>query len=309
MPSTQHLLLKQLLASATGTLTGKVPKLAAMRLGFEVLSLGQVMPWNVFLEDANVDGMAAEWARPAAAQAERVLLYLHGGGYVLGSLNTHRGLVGALAQRCELATLAINYRKAPEYPFPAALEDALLAFRWLQKQGYAAHNIMVAGDSAGGGLAFALALALRDAQEALPAAVIGLSPWTDLALPPPVLRRVTHEESQVLEAFEIRGWGPLYAAETPLAHPLLSPVHADLHRLPPLLIQVSDAEVLSDDVVRFANKARAAGTPVTLQVFEGLVHWWHLFWRFVPEARLALDRVANFTHTIWAAQLASKQAA
>lgn len=300
MPSTQHLLLKQLLTAATGPLARRRPRLPSMRLAFELMSFGQLMPWNVFLEDADIEGMPGEWVRPAQAQPGRVLLYLHGGGYVLGSLNTHRALVGTLAQRCGVTALAINYRKAPEYPFPAALDDAQLAYRWLLARGYAPADIMVAGDSAGGGLALALLIALRDAGEPLPAAAIGLSPWTDLLLPAGTLRRVAQEESQVLEALEIRGWGPLYAADTPLAHPLLSPVQADLQGLPPLLIQISDAEVLGDDVQRFAAKARAAGTPVTLQVFEGLVHWWHLFWRFLPEARTALDQVAEFTRQVWA---------
>ncbi|MDU0372377.1 alpha/beta hydrolase [Hymenobacter endophyticus] len=311
MPSTQHLLLKQLLTAGTGPLARHRPRLPAMRLAFELMSFGQLMPWNVFLEDADIEGMPAEWVRPAGADASRVVLYLHGGGYVLGSLNTHRALVGTLAQRCGVTALAINYRKAPEYPFPAALDDARLAYHWLLRQGYAPANIMVAGDSAGGGLALALLLTLRDAAEPLPAAAIGLSPWTDLLLPVGKVRRVAQEESQVLEALEIRGWGPLYAAETPLAHPLLSPVQADLGGLPPLLIQISDAEVLGDDVQRFAAKARAAGTPITLQVFEGLVHWWHLFWRFLPEARTALDQVAAFTRQVWAeaALPASRQAA
>ncbi|RSK31693.1 alpha/beta hydrolase [Hymenobacter metallilatus] len=304
MPSTQHLLLKQVLTAATGPLARRRPRLPAMRLAFELLSFGQLMPWNVFLEDASVEGMPAEWVRPAGADTSRVLLYLHGGGYVLGSLNTHRALVGTLAQRCGVTALAINYRKAPEYPFPAALEDALLAYRWLLAQGYAPTNIIVAGDSAGGGLALALLVALRDAGEALPAAAVGLSPWTDLMLPSGRLRQVCQEESQVLEALEIRGWGPLYAAATSLKHPLLSPVHAHLHGLPPLLIQISNAEVLGDDVQRFAEKARAAGTPVTLQVFDGLVHWWHLFWRLLPEARTALDQVAAFTTSIWSHSLA-----
>ncbi|WP_165768181.1 alpha/beta hydrolase [Hymenobacter amundsenii] len=235
----------------------------------------------------------------AGAPAGRVILYLHGGGYVLGSLNTHRALVGSLAQRCGVAALAINYRKAPEYPFPAALEDALTAYYWLLERGHVPADIIVAGDSAGGGLALALLLALRDAGEPLPAAAVGLSPWTDLKLPAGTLRSICQEESLLLEALEIRSWGPLYAADTPLNHPLISPGRAELHGLPPLLIQISNAEVLGDDVRRFADQARAAGTPVTLQVFDGLVHWWHLFWRFVPEAATALDRVADFTRQVW----------
>ena len=300
MPSVQHHVLKQFLKAATGPLTRRRPRLPAMRLAAELLSFGQLMPWNVLLEDADVAGMPGEWIRPVGAAPGRVLLYLHGGGYVLGSLNTHRSLVGRLAQRCGVTALAINYRKAPEYPFPAALDDAQLAYHWLLNQGYAPSDIIVAGDSAGGGLALALLLALRDTGQRLPAAAIGLSPWTDLALPVGTLRRVCEEESQVLEALEIRSWGPLYAAGTPLTHPWVSPVQAALHGLPPLLIQISNAEVLGDDVQRFAAKARAAGTPVTLQIFDGLVHWWHLFWRFLPEARTALDQVASFTQLVWA---------
>ncbi|WBO82800.1 alpha/beta hydrolase [Hymenobacter yonginensis] len=309
MPSPQHLLLKQFLAAATGPLARQRPRLTTMRLATEAAALFQFVPWNVFLEETDVDGMAAEWLRPAGAPAGRVLLYLHGGGYVLGSLNTHRSLVGVLARSCQLNTLVINYRKAPEYPFPAALDDARLAYDWLLAEGYAAHNIMVAGDSAGGGLALALLLHLRDAGQPLPAAAIGLSPWTDLVLPTATLRQVCREESQLLEALEIRGWGGMYAHETPLAHPLLSPVRAQLHDLPPLLIQISDAEVLHDDVLHFTQKARAVGVPVTLQVFGGLVHWWHLFWRFVPEARLALAQVGDFARGVWAAQEAAQAVA
>lgn len=309
MPSSQHLLLKQFLVAATSPLARQRPCLTTMRLAVEAAAVFQFVPWNVFLEDADVDGMAAEWLRPAGAPAERVLLYLHGGGYVLGSLNTHRALVGALARSCQLNTLAINYRKAPEYPFPAALDDAQLAYDWLLGEGYAPHNIMVAGDSAGGGLALALLLHLRDAGQPLPAAAIGLSPWTDLVLPANVLRQVCREESQLLEALEIRGWGGQYAHNTPLTHPLLSPVRAELHELPPLLIQISDAEVLHDDVLQFTEKARAVGVPVTLQVFGGLVHWWHLFWRFVPEARQALNQAGDFTRSVWAAQQAAQAVA
>jgi monoterpene epsilon-lactone hydrolase len=305
MPSTQHLLLKQFLTAATGPLARNRPRLSAIRLVAEAAALFQFAPWNVFLEDADIEGMAAEWLRPAGAPVRRVLLYLHGGGYVLGSLNTHRALVGSLARRCQLNTLAIHYRKAPEYPFPAALDDARLAYEWLLREGYHAHDIMVAGDSAGGGLALALLISVREAGLPLPAAAIGLSPWTDLVLPAKVLRQACLEESQILEALEIRRWGPLYADATPLSHPLLSPVRARLHDLPPLLIQVSDAEVLRDDVLCFCQKARAAGVPVTLQVFEGMVHWWHLFWRFVPEARQALDQVSEFTRGVWAAQEAA----
>jgi monoterpene epsilon-lactone hydrolase len=300
MPSFQHLLLKQLLTAAAAPLARRKPSVGAMRLAMEAGSLFNFMPWKVNLESFKLDNrLDAEWLRPRSAHPMRTMLYLHGGGYVLGSLNTHRSLVGSLAQRCGLNVLTINYRKAPDHPFPAALEDARRAYRWLLRHGHQPHDIVVAGDSAGGGLALALLLALRNAGEPLPAAGIGLSPWTDLNLPITALRRVAREEGLLLEALQMRNWGPLYARKTALSHPLLSPLQADLHGLPPLLIQVSTAEVLYDDALRFADKLRAAGGTVTLQPFEGLVHWWHLFWRIVPEARQALDQVAAFLEKRW----------
>ena len=306
MPSFQHLLLKQFLTAAAAPLARRKPSVGAIRLAMETGALFQFMPWKVNLESFRLDNrLEAEWLRPRAAHPTRVLLYLHGGGYVLGSLNTHRSLVGSLAQRTGLNVLTINYRKAPDHPFPAALDDARRAYRWLLRQGYQPYDIVVGGDSAGGGLALALLLALRDAGETLPAAGIGLSPWTDLNLPITALRRVAREEGLLLEALQMRTWGPLYAHKTPLTHPLLSPAQADLHGLPPLLIQISTAEVLYQDVVKFTRKAQAAGVPVTLQPFEGLVHWWHLFWRVVPEARQALDQVAAFLTDMWAQPMAA----
>ena len=303
MPSFQHLLLKQLLTAATAPLARRRPSVGAMRLAMEAGALFQFMPWRVNLESLKLDNrLEAEWLRPRAAHPTRVLLYLHGGGYVLGSLNTHRSLVGSLAERCGINTLTINYRKAPDHPFPAALDDAKRAYRWLLRHGHQPHDIVVAGDSAGGGLALALLLGLRDAGQPMPAAGIGLSPWTDLNLPITALRRVAREESLLLEALQMRTWGSLYAHKTSLSHPLLSPGQADLHGLPPLLLQVSTAEVLYDNVIKFAQKALAAGVAVTLQPFEGLVHWWHLFWRIVPEARQALDQVASFLAEMWANQ-------
>ena len=305
MSSVQHQVLKQLLAAAAAPLARRKPGVGALRLAMEAGALFQFVPWRVHLESVAIDGrLAAEWLRPPGAPAHRALLYLHGGGYVSGSLNTHRSLVGSLAQRCGVNALSVGYRKAPDHPFPAALHDARRAYRWLRRQGHAPADIVVAGDSAGGGLALALLLWLRDAGQPLPAAAVGLSPWVDLAVPARALRRAASEEVRLFEALQMRAWGPLYARRTALAHPLVSPIQADLRGLPPLLLQVSDAEVLYADVQRFAAKARAAGVPVAVEVFAGLVHWWHLFWRWVPEAAQALDQVAVFVGRVWAAPAA-----
>ncbi|GAB2947469.1 alpha/beta hydrolase [Hymenobacter coalescens] len=299
--------MKRLLAAAAGPIARRRPSIHRMRLGLELGTLLQFMPWNVhFRRVPAEEGLVAEWIEPEGADAQRVLLYLHGGAYVMGSLNTHRGFIGALAQRCGLRALSADYRKAPEHPFPAALEDAVTAWQWLLTQGYRPEDIVVAGDSAGGGLALALLLYLRDAGQPLPAAALGLSPWTDLALPAAAR---PHDELKLVEALEIRAWGQQYAGTTPLTHPLLSPLHAALHGLPPLLLQVSDGELLYPDTLALAARARAAGVPVTLQSFAGLVHWWHLFWRTVPEARTALQRAAEFVRGIWQAQADAQLAA
>ncbi|MCC3159557.1 alpha/beta hydrolase [Hymenobacter sp. 15J16-1T3B] len=307
MPSFQHQLIKRLLAAAAGPIARRRPSADSLRLGLELSTLLQFMPWHVHFERVPAAaGVVAEWIEPEGAAAGRVLLYLHGGAYVMGSLNTHRGFIGALAQRCGLRALSADYRKAPEHPFPAALDDARAAWHWLLAQGYRAEDVVLAGDSAGGGLVLALLQQLRDAGEALPAAALCFSPWSDLALTGSAAR--PHGEDQFVEALEIRAWGQRYAAGTPLTNPLLSPLYADLRGLPPLLLQVSDGELLYADTLALAARARAAGVPVTVQVFDGLVHWWHLFWRTVPEAKLALSRAAEFVGGVWQAQEAARQA-
>lgn len=304
MPSFQHQIVKRLLAAAAGPIARRRPDVNSLRLGLELSTLLQFMPWNVHFERVPAgEGVVAEWIEPEGADEQRVLLYLHGGAYVLGSLNTHRGFIGALAQCCGLRALSADYRKAPECPFPAALDDARAAWDWLLRQGYRPADVVLAGDSAGGGLVLALLQLLRDAGEEMPAAALCFSPWTDLALNGSAAH--PHAEDQFVEALEIRALGRCYAADTPLTNPLLSPLYADLRGLPPLLLQVSDGELLYADTLALAVRARAVGVPVTVQVFGGLVHWWHLFWRTVPEARTALQQAADFVGGVWQARQAA----
>ncbi|KUG08419.1 alpha/beta hydrolase [Solirubrum puertoriconensis] len=311
MPSFQHQLVKTLLSAAAGPIARRRPTINTLRLGLELSTLLQFMPWNVHFEraDTGTTGVVAEWIEPDGADRSRVLLYLHGGAYVMGSLNTHRGFIGALAQHCGLRALSADYRKAPEHPFPAALHDAAAAWQWLLSQGYRPQDIILAGDSAGGGLVLALMLHLREAGLPQPAAALCLSPWSDLAIPGGAAYNSGKlpDEAKLVEALEIKAWGQQYAGNTPLTHPMLSPLFAELHDLPPLLLQVSDGELLYPDTLALAAKARAAGVPVTLQTFEGLVHWWHLFWRTVPEAKVALQQAANFVQGVWRAQTAAGQ--
>ena len=229
--------------------------------------------------------------------AGRTLLYLHGGGYFFCSPETHRPITLRLGPDAAARGFVPDYRLAPEHRFPAAVEDAVAAYRHLRTGGAPASRIVIAGDSAGGGLALATLVALRDAGEALPAGAVLFSPWTDLACTGASL--VTNDGSDVM----FRGDGiakaaPLYLGDTPATNPLASPLYADLKGLPPLLIQASDSEVLLDDSRRLAAKAAEAGVPVSFKVWHHLPHAWQLFAPFLPEARAALAEAAAFIRRI-----------
>lgn len=248
---------------------------------------------GVRIEQASVDGMRAEWLVPERADGERVLLYLHGGGYVIGSAASHRGLASRIALACGFRALAVDYRLAPEHPFPAAVEDAAGALRWLVSRGYAPGKTVIAGDSAGGGLAVAAMLLLRDRGEPLPAAALLLSPWTDLEVTGESCRSARRKDP-MLSPRILRDYARLYLQGKDPRDPLASPIHADLGGLPPMLIQVGTHEVLLDDSRRLAERARGAGVDVHLQVEEGMFHVWQYFTPFVPESREAVEKLAAF---------------
>jgi acetyl esterase/lipase len=224
---------------------------------------------------------------------QRCILYLHGGGYILMSPQTHRPITTRLAAWSEARLFALAYRLAPEHPFPAALDDAVAAYRALIAGGTPPSRIVIAGDSAGGGLALALLVALRDAGDALPAAAVLFSPWTDLA----ATGRSVVDNAGIdpfLPAEMLVPVARFYLGEVPATHPLASPVYADLTGLPPMLVQVSDTEILRDDSRRVVANARRDGVDVTLRVWRGLPHVWQYFARFLPEGRRALREAAAF---------------
>lgn len=244
------------------------------------------------VEAADVAGIPAEWIIPDRENQEGVLLYLHGGGYTVCSPKTHRGLVADIAVKAGMRALVIDYRLAPEHPFPAAVEDACKAYRWLLAQGIDPAHITVAGDSAGGGLTLALLISLRDAGDPLPAGAALLSPWTDLAMSG--WTHVTHARRDPMLSIE----GALLAARHYLqgaspTDPLASPLYARLDGLPPLFIHVGGNEILLDDSIRLAGLARAAGVPVELKIWPGLPHVFQAF-AFLPEARASRAEIAVF---------------
>lgn len=236
-------------------------------------------------------GVPAEWI--GADDDGPVVVYLHGGGYCIGSLDTHRAMLTHLAAATGGRVLAVDYRLAPEYPHPAALEDALAAFRHLLAAGVPAERIVIAGDSAGGGLTLATLVALRDAGDPVPAAGVCLSPWADLTQSGATISTNAGIDPMV-RAEDLDRWAAAYRGEAPADTPAISPLFADLRGLPPLHLEVGSAEVLLDDARRVATAARAAGVEVTAHEAEDMIHVWHFFAGIVPEADDGIARVAEF---------------
>lgn len=240
------------------------------------------------------NGLTGAWLVPPDA-GSGALLYFHGGGFVFGSLRTHGELIGALARASKLRTLALAYRLAPEHPAPAALQDALTAYRHLLSQGIPASAIVLAGDSAGGTLMLNTLLALRDAGEPLPAAGVAISPWVDLDCSGASFERnsafdfVGAEHVKLAAACYLQGANP--------KSPEVSPLYAQLEGLPPLLVQVGAAEGLVDQVRDFAARAETAGVPLKLSVYEDMVHVWHMFRGVTPEGQRAIDEVGGFVRS------------
>ncbi len=238
--------------------------------------------------------LAGLWVEDDAVAAEdRVVLHLHGGAYLMGSPRTHLGMAASLSRTARCPVLLPDYRLAPEHVFPAALDDAVAAYRWLtEERGFAPKRIAITGDSSGGGLGLALLVRLRDEGHELPACFVGFSPWTDLAGTGNSLRELD-ELDPWLSAAMVAPAARAYAGETPLEDPLLSPLYADLTGLPPILIHVGSHEILLDDARRQVERARAAGVDASVGVFEEM---WHVFVAFpgLPETRRALREAGAF---------------
>jgi monoterpene epsilon-lactone hydrolase len=238
-------------------------------------------------------GIPAEWVSTAESVEERVIYYLHGGGYVAGSITTHRELASRLARAARARVLLIDYRLAPEHPFPTAVEDAVTGYHWLMSRGVKPARVTIAGESAGGGLSVATLVALRDALEPLPAAAVTVSPWADMeALGKSMVSRAAADP--LLQRDMLLEMARNYLGNADPRTPLASPIHADLAGLPPLLIQVGTAEVLYDDARRLAERAESAGVEVVLEPWEDMIHMWPAFAAMLPEGQQAIDRIGEF---------------
>jgi monoterpene epsilon-lactone hydrolase len=249
-------------------------------------------PRAMSYEKVRAGGVPAEWFRPDGCDESRVLLYLHGGGYSIGSIDSHRDPVSRLCRAAGARGLVIDYRLAPEHPFPAQLDDALAAYRWLLERGVDPARIVVAGESAGAGLTLSLLLALREARIPMPAAAVCASPWSDLEMRGASMKsnaRYDYLSREILAEYARR-----FVQERDLRNPLANAHHADLRGLPPLLVVAGGAEVLLDDARDLAARARDAGVDVTLDVEADMIHAWILFSSAFARARTSLERIARF---------------
>lgn len=253
------------------------------------------LPAGIEVSPVTIDGLPAEWILPSAAGKDKVILYTHGGGYVSGSCQNHRTIVARVVKGSEVGALLFEYRLAPENPFPAAIEDSLAAYRWLLAQGVSPSNIIIFGESAGGGLCLATMIALRDKGIPLPAAAVALSPWTDLKCTGESYRTKAKVSLAPAESWTV--FSKYYVGDNDPCLPWISPLYGDLRGLPPILIHVGEDEELLDDSISFAEKAKDEGVDVTLRVGEGMVHCYPLLPPFIPEARQAMDEICAFIKT------------
>jgi monoterpene epsilon-lactone hydrolase len=276
--------------------TWQLGHLAELRADYGDLAEEHALPDNIDYRSVDEGGVRAEWICAPESRDDRAMLYLHGGCYSSGSVETHRDLMTRLALAASMRVLGLNYRLAPEDPFPAAVDDASAAYRWLLDMGIAPARIAIAGDSAGGGLALATTIATRDAGLPLAGALVCLSPWVDLGLSGASMDAKAGDDPIVSREM-LRGWAKLYLGDHDARTPLASPLYADLHGLPPLLIQVGASEVLLDDATRLAERASTAGVETTLEVWPEMIHVWQTFAAILPEGRRAIARIGEFVRT------------
>ncbi|MEO0031667.1 MAG: hypothetical protein RIS94_1425 [Pseudomonadota bacterium] len=263
------------------------------RAVFEAVLATIPVAGDLHFESDELAGLGVVRSTAPGAASDVALLYLHGGAYVSGSAQGYRNLAAELARASGATGFALEYRLAPEAPFPAAVDDAVAAYKALRARGFAASRIVIAGDSAGGGLALATLVALRDAGADMPAAALLISPWADLTCSAgSIAGKAADDPSLTGEGLRVAA--AHYLAGADARHPLASPALADLSGLPPLLVQVGSAEILMDDALAVAAAAGRANAPVRLEIWPGMPHVWHAFAFMLPEGRQAIDTAGAF---------------
>ena len=295
MPTFRARLFRTILRHTIGRSFRRAGSSIAGLRGLEgVLMRGQRPPRGTRITPVAVNDLPAEWVTTLGANAEAAILYLHGGAFVMGSPATHRELAARISIAGAAKVLSLDYRLAPEYPFPAALDDAKSAYRWLQEQGYVPDALAIGGDSSGAGLALQVLLALRNEGAPLPCAGFFMSPatdWIDFNGDSFVTRAAL---DPLVAPEQTRHTAGLYVGGASRSEPLLRPTHASLAGLPPLWIQVGDHEILLSDAERMAEKAIRDGVEVEFKIWPGMWHVFQATARYVPEARRSLDELSEF---------------
>ena len=293
MPSLRAKIVRSVTSLYFSTVDAQRANVHSMRRRWHALAKVLWAARGVKIDRGNVHGLKAEWLTPKQSAKGKLLLYLHGGAYIMGNCATHRQLVSYIARAAGIRALLPEYRLAPEHPFPAAVDDAVGLYRALLADGHAADQIVVAGDSAGGGLTMATLLSLRDAGDPLPAAACLLSPWLDLSASGESMQTHAHRDPW-FDPEDLPLIASYYCDANNIRNPLVSPVYADLSGLPPLYIQVGEDEILLSDSTRIADKVRAAGGNAEIEIWPGM---WHVFQAFhpeLPESKLARKKMAQF---------------
>ncbi|WP_419925792.1 alpha/beta hydrolase [Candidatus Poriferisocius sp.] len=273
---------------------GPPPDLATTRAGFEAGYSSMPVPDGVSFAPVDAGGVPSEWVTPPEVEGNRAILYLHGGGYVVGSLNTHRHVVSRLAQGAKARLLNVDYRLAPENPYPAALDDAMAAWQWHLANGGEAAHTAISGDSAGGGLAVALCMKLRDEGLPLPACAAPISPWTDLTFSGDSMTDRADRDPMLAGANALSGMVMAYAQGTDATDPYVSPVFGTFDNLPPMMIQVGTEEVLYDDSTRVVKAIENANGSVEFRPWQDMMHVWHLLAGVAPEAEEGIAELAAY---------------
>jgi len=250
------------------------------------------IPKEITVKEQVIEGIKAEWLVPDGANHERLILYVHGGGYVSGSCSDHRGFVSKFAKNTGVTNLVYEYRLAPENPFPAALDDSVKVYQWLLKSGFKPQNILIAGESAGGGLCLAILLALKERNIPLPIAAIAISPWTDLTCSSESYRTKNKVSLAPLNSWKV--FSSYYIGNNQANNPLISPLFGDLKGLPPILINSGVDDELFEDGEKFYLKARSAGVDITFTAGIGMVHCYPLLAPMFSEATEAMSEIVNF---------------
>ena len=263
------------------------------RLSYERVMANLLIDDDIATSRVGANGVPSEWISAPESASDRVILYLHGGGYVIGSVRTHRALVSHLARAAKSRVLALDYRLAPEFPFPAPVEDAISSYRWLLSQGISPEKISIAGDSAGGGLVISALVALKNVGEPLPSAGICISPWVDMEATGGSYTSNAEADPSVSRSRILKMAETYMDGKNPRA-PLASPIHADLSGLPPLMIQVGGIEVLLDDSNMLKSAAEAANVSVNMEIWDHMPHVWHHYAPILPEAREAIGKIGEF---------------